>query len=75
MTVAWFAVPLDADLARAMRKAAKGQPISAGADAARRKLRAAGLMRVVEDWEAEHGELTEAELKAASKRRRARKRK
>jgi hypothetical protein len=76
MTVARFAVSLDADLARAMRKAAKDEPISAWlADAARRKLRAEGLVRVVEEWEAEHGELSRAELKAATKRRPPRKRK
>jgi hypothetical protein len=76
MTVARLAISLDAGLARAMRKAAKDEPISAWlADAVRRKLRAEGLLRVVEDWEAEHGELTAAELRAATKRRPPRKRK
>jgi len=61
---------MDGALARAVRRAAGDQPTSAWlADAARRKLRAEGLLRVVREWEKEHGELREAELVAARRRR------
>jgi hypothetical protein len=70
MTVARIAISLDAELARALRKAAKGEPLSAWiADAARRKLRAAGLRQVIGDWEDEHGEISPAELVLAAKAR------
>ncbi len=66
MTVARFAVSFDPQLARAVRKAAGGQPTSAWlADAAERKLRAEGLLAAIESWEMEHGTLTPTELKAA----------
>jgi hypothetical protein len=75
MTVARFAISFDEDLARAVRKAAGKQPTSAWlADAARRKLWAEGLLRVVCEWEAEHGELTERELKSAERKQRGRRR-
>lgn len=75
MTVARLAVSLDADLARAVRKAAGKQPMSAWlADAARRKLRAEGLLRVVGDWEEAHGAIGEDELEAVAKRQRRRRR-
>jgi hypothetical protein len=68
MTVARFAISFDADLARAVRRAAKGEPTSAWlADAARRKLRAEGLLEAVRDWENEHGTLTEGELRAVAR--------
>ena len=71
MTVSRIAISLDADLARTLRKAVKnGEPLSAWlADAARRKLRAQGLAIVIDDWEAEHGEITEAELGSAARAR------
>jgi len=74
MTVARLAVSFDKELARAVRKAAGDEPTSAWlADAARRKLRSLGLLQAIREWEKEHGALTEAELKAAGrKRRRAR---
>jgi hypothetical protein len=73
MTVARLAVSFDVNLARAVRRAAGKQPTSAWlADAARRKLRAEGLLRLVEEWEAEHGELTQTELKAAARKQRSR---
>jgi hypothetical protein len=73
MTVARFAVSFDQKLARAVRKAAGNEPTSTWlADAARRKLRAEGLARVVREWEAEHGELTERELRAVVKKQRRR---
>ena len=46
----------------------------APADAAERKLRAQGLESVVKEWEAEHGELTAAELRVAERKQRAAKR-
>ncbi|MBK9030350.1 MAG: hypothetical protein IPL61_03260 [Myxococcales bacterium] len=66
-----FAISLDAELARQVRKAAAGEPTSTWlADAARSKLRAQGLLEVVHDWEATHGEITLAELQAAERRQR-----
>ena len=76
MTVARFAVSFDPDLARAVRRAARNQPTSAWlADAARRKLRAEGLFSAVEDWERQHGAISEAELRAAERKQRRTKRK
>jgi hypothetical protein len=75
MTVARLAVSFDAKLARAVRKAAGTEAISSWlADAARRKLQSEGLLALVQEWEAEHGALTEGELRAARRemRRRAR---
>jgi hypothetical protein len=70
MTVARFAVSFDENLARRVRRAAGKTPISAWlADAAAARLRAEGLSRVVNEWEAEHGELSEEELDAARRRR------
>jgi len=67
---------MDAKLAREVRKAAGATPMSSWlADAATRKLRAEGLLRVVAEWEAEHGELTKAELQQAARKHRARRRK
>jgi len=75
MTVARFAISFDPELARAVRRSAGNQPTSAWlADAARRKLRSEGLLRVVRDWEEDHGELLDSELKEADKKRRPRKR-
>ena len=69
MTVARLAISLDADLERDVRRAAGKESISAWiADAARKKLRSEGLLRAVEDWEAEHGELDPAEVAAAKKK-------
>jgi hypothetical protein len=66
MTVARFAISFDEELARAVRRARGKEPTSSWlADAARRKLRAEGLLRVVGEWEAEHGAITEEELRAA----------
>jgi hypothetical protein len=69
MTVARLAVSFDKKLASAVRRAAGNQPTSVWlADAARRKLRAEGLLGVVRDWEKEHGELSEVELKALNRK-------
>lgn len=68
MTVARFAISLDRDLARQIRRSAAGEPTSAWlADAARQKLRSEGLMQVVRAWEAEHGEITAKELLAVER--------
>ena len=76
MTVARIAVSFDKKLASAVRRAAGSEPTSTWlADAARRKLRAQGLERVVREWEAEHGELLAPELRAAERKRRAARRK
>jgi hypothetical protein len=75
MTVARIAVSFDKKLASAVRRAAGTEPTSTWlADAARRKLRAQGLEAVVREWEAEHGALTAAELRAAERKQRAAKR-
>jgi hypothetical protein len=71
MTVARLAVSFDRKLAIAVRRAAGKEPTSAWlADAARRKLRAEGLLEVVGEWEAQHGTLTDAELAAAARKQR-----
>jgi hypothetical protein len=73
MTVARLAISFDEELARAVRRAAGDEPTSAWlADAARRKLRAEGLLRVVEEWEAEHGPLSKAELRIVGRAERGR---
>ena len=58
MTVARFAISFDEALAKQVRKAAGKEPISSWlADAARRKVRAEGLLKVVGEWEDEFGTL------------------
>ncbi|HKY40598.1 MAG TPA: hypothetical protein VJN18_31905 [Polyangiaceae bacterium] len=69
--MARLAVSFDRGLARAVRLAAGSEPISNWlADAAQRKLRAQGLSRVLDAWEAEHGAFSEAELRQAARKRR-----
>jgi hypothetical protein len=76
MTVARFAISFDPELARAVRKAAGAEPTSSWlADAARRKLRAEGMLRVVREWEHAHGTLEDDELQAVERRQRAPRRK
>ena len=71
MTVARFAISLDEELARVVREAAGKEPISTWlADAARRKLRAEGLLHVVSQWEEQHGTLLATELAAAERKQR-----
>jgi hypothetical protein len=75
MTVERFAISFDRELARLVRRSAAHEPTSAWlADAARRKLRAEGLLEVVNDWELHHGAITISELRAAEFRQRKRKR-
>jgi hypothetical protein len=76
MTVARLAVSFDRELARKVRRAAGKQPTSAWlADAARRKLQAEGLLKVIEDWERDHGRISGKELAEAARRRRGIRRK
>jgi hypothetical protein len=73
MSVARFAVSFDQKLARAVRRASGKEPVSSWlADAAQRKLRAEGLLRVVHEWETEHGRLDDAEIRAVERRQRRR---
>jgi hypothetical protein len=75
MSVSRFAVSFNPKLARAVRRASGKESLSAWlADAAHRKLRAEGLLRVVHEWEAEHGEPGDAELRAVERRQRRRRR-
>jgi 6-phosphogluconate dehydrogenase (decarboxylating) len=69
MKVAKLSISFDSDLGDAVRGAAhhKGSSLSAWlADAAAAKLRAEALADYLEDWEAQHGELTAAELADAA---------
>ncbi len=76
MTVARLAVSFDEELARAVKRAAGAEPTSTWlADAARRRLRADGLLLVVEQWETKHGALGAAELQSADSKQRRRRRK
>lgn len=75
MTVARFAISFDEALARAVRRAAGKEPTSSWlADAARRRLRAEGLLGVVREWEDRHGTLAANELRATERRQRKRRR-
>jgi hypothetical protein len=75
MPVTRLSVSFDAELARAVRRAAGGESISAWlADAAQRKLRSEGWMRLVREWEREHGPLLDSELAAAERAKRRRRR-
>ena len=75
MSVSRFAISFDAELSRAVRRATGATPLSAWlADAARRKLRAEGLLRVVREWEDDHGALRERELQSEARRQRPRRR-
>jgi hypothetical protein len=63
MTVERLAISLDKKLAGEVRRAAGKKPVSTWlAEAARARLRSEGLLAVVAEWEAEHGEITEAEM-------------
>jgi hypothetical protein len=69
MTVARFAISLDSELAREVRKAVGKAPTSTWfAEAARQKLRSEGLLRAVAEWESVHGTLSETELRKARQR-------
>ncbi len=69
MTVARLAISLDAELARAVRKAAGRQPTSAWlAEAAEQRLRNEGLRRAVGAYEDRFGSFTEKELEDVARR-------
>jgi len=73
MTVSRFAVSFDPELAAAVRRAAGRKPTSSWlADAARLKLRAEGMLRVVGAWEKTHGPITPTELRAVERKQRGR---
>jgi hypothetical protein len=71
MAVERVTVSLDAELAAAVRDAAKADELNVSAwlaDAARHQLASRGLRDVIADWEAEHGAFTEDDLAAARSR-------
>ena len=70
MAVERITISLDADLAEAIRVAAQADAESVSswiADASRRRLSREGLLAVIKDWEAIHGEITAEEMTAARK--------
>ncbi|MBI2373797.1 MAG: hypothetical protein HYV07_07350 [Deltaproteobacteria bacterium] len=71
--MARLAISLDESLAREIRRAAGDQALSAWlAEAARRRLRAEGLREVVAEWEAQNGEITDAEQRSVERSWRSR---
>lgn len=75
MPVARLSISFDVNLARRVKRAAGSEPTSSWlADAARRKLRAEGLLAVIHEWESIHGAITEADLRAVGRRQRRRRR-
>lgn len=71
MAVERLTISLEADLAEAIRIAAEADAENVSswiAEASRRRLSREGLLAVIRDWEAEHGEITIAEMAAARKR-------
>lgn len=71
MTVEKISISLDGPLGAAIRAAAReaGQPVSAWvAEAAQAKLRSVALRQFLDEWQAENGAFTEAELEAAERR-------
>lgn len=75
MTTSRLAISLDSELAEQIRAAAGDGTISGWlAEAAERRLRSEGLRQVVDEWEAEHGAFTDAELAAAERELRTKRR-
>ena len=71
MSVERLTVSLDAELAAAVREAADEDALNMSAwlaDAARRRLVIRGLADVIAEWEALHGDFTQAELDQARQR-------
>jgi len=71
MAVERLTISLEANLAEAIRIAAEADAENVSswiAEASRRRLSREGLLAVIRDWEAEHGEITIAEMAAARKR-------
>lgn len=76
MTVARWAISLDKQLAREIKRSAAGEPISAWlADAARSKLRREKWSALIAEYEAEHGTITEDEMKVVREQHRRLRRK
>ena len=73
MPVTKWAISLEKELAKKIKKSAAREPISAWiADAARRKLRSEGLLAAVRAWEKESGQtITEEASSAAGEAHRA----
>jgi len=66
-----LAISVDRDVHAKLLKAAKEEGVSVSAwmtDAARRALRLRDGLAAVAEWEAEHGQLTDNELRAARRR-------
>ena len=67
--LARLAISLDAELARAVRRAAGKQPTSTWiAEAAQQRLRAEGLRKVVAEYELAHGTFSDDEITAVLRR-------
>lgn len=70
MAVQRLTISLEADLAEAIRVAAEADAENVSswiAEASRRRLSREGLLAVIKEWEAEHGEITVEEMAAARK--------
>ncbi len=70
MAVERLTISLDADLAEAIRVAAAADAENVSswiADASRRRLSREGLLAVIKDWEAIHGEITPEEMAVTRK--------
>ena len=70
MSVEKMSISMDGPLGAAVRAAAReaGQPVSTWvAEAAQAKLRSVALRHFLDDWQAENGAFTEAELEAAAR--------
>lgn len=70
MAVERLTISLEADLAEAIRVAAEANADNVSswiAEASQRRLSREGLLAVIKDWEAEHGEITVEEMAAARK--------
>lgn len=70
MAVERLTISLEGDLAEAIRVAAEANADNVSswiAEASRRRLSREGLLAVIKDWEAEHGEITAEEMAAARK--------
>lgn len=66
MPVTRWAISLEQELAKQVKRSAAGEPISAWiADAARSKLRRERILSVIAEYETEHGAFTQEELDAA----------
>lgn len=68
MTATRMTISVDRNLAKAAKKSAGKQPLSAWiADAMAAKLRNDGWSRLIADWEIEHGKITDDDLRKAER--------